>query len=174
MNQQAVPNMNLPFSNLPIQVAQLANNGVPINYDYGQNLQINLPPFNSMPINQPIKTRSRKIVLVKLNIPIFKEVPKQNLPLYNNIQYTPGNNFDMTNLPLNNRIINLFNNLPVNTVPREIFHPRHSYVQQRLPLPVNNRVVTNVPVVSLNRLSDLPTFNGMPVIKVKQTVYKML
>lgn len=177
-NQPAVPNMfadfNLPYANsVPIQLAQLANIGTPVNYGYGQNLQINNLPFNSVPVYPPIGTKSPKTVLVKLNIPIVQRVAKHNLPLYNNIQYTHGNNLQVPNLPLNNQIINLINNLPVNTVPRETIHPVN-YVQQRLPFSVNNRVVTNVPVVPLNRLSYLPTFNGMPVIKVKKTVYKLV
>lgn len=176
MNQPALPNMfpnlNLAFStNVPIEVAQLANTGIPLNYGYGQNLHINKLPYNSLPVNQLIKTRSPKTVLVKFNIPIVKRVPKSTFPLYNNLQYTLGNNFKITNFPLNNQIIN---NLPLNILPRETIHPSYNYVQQRLPLSVNNRVVTNVPVVPLNRLSNLPKFNGMPVIKVKQTLYKML
>lgn len=173
MSEPALPNMfanlNLPLTtNVPIQLAQLANTGIPVNY--GQNLQINTLPFNPVPINQIITKKSPKTVLVKLNIPIVKRLPKQNLPLYNYIKYL-GNNLKITNLPFNSQITN---NLPVNTVgPSETIQTSYNF-QPRLPLSANNRVVTNMPILPLNRLSNLPTFNGMPVIKLKQTVYKIL
>lgn len=193
---------NIKIANLPLN-SQIINN-VPIQQRYayvqpnfqlpalGNNVKItNLPLnnqiINSLPINNgptqqryiyvqpnlqmPALGNSIRITNSPLNNQIINGLPINNGPIQQKYIYVQpnfqlpalGNNIRITNLPLNNQIVN---NLPI--------QQGYSYVQPNSQFQLNNRVVTNMPVVPLNTLATLPTFNGMPVIKVKKTVYKVL
>ncbi|KAJ2941512.1 hypothetical protein O0L34_g14558 [Tuta absoluta] len=189
-----VPNSNIKnvplynnlngVSNIPFN--PIVNNV--INKNIERQLLLNRPPCNNFPLpnnNVPcnnVPSMALTNLLEKMRIANNLNLPVNNLGM-------PINNQNL-NLPVNLAVPRNIQNFRVNTVPNPFINnlPVQKpvrYINSGAPPILNNRFfeplgsssnsrVTNVPVIPYNSLANLPAYNGMPVIKVSESVYKLI